>query len=119
MKLLKRKQGKISTAMINTAILSIVLLVVLFQLYASLVPTAQIAGDGLGDEALCGDVSCFYNSSRDTACTANNVTTGDTTACTTVNSVPLGSLFAGTGVIFIIIMAALVIIVTKSFMGKK
>lgn len=86
MLLKSKKDGKLNTNMIQTAILGIVLLVVLFQLYATLVPTAQTAGDTL-------------NSS----------------------GVPLGSLFASTGVVFVIIMAALIIVVTKAFMpgGKR
>ena len=40
---------KISTGVLNTAILGIVLLVVLFQLYAQLVPEAQASGDSLNN----------------------------------------------------------------------
>ena len=76
-----KKKGKLSTAMLNSAILAIVLLVVIFQLYATLIPTAQTAGNTL-------------NSS----------------------GVPLGSLFLSDGVVFIIIMAALVVLIVKSFM---
>ena len=84
MKKMHRK-GALGTSVINTAILAIVLLVVLFQLYATLIPTAQTAGN-----TLCN------------------------------SGAPLGSLFQGTGVVFIIIMAALVILVVRSFMpGKK
>jgi uncharacterized membrane protein len=72
------------TDTINKAIMGIILLVVLFQLYATLVPEAQTAGDTL-------------NSS----------------------GVPLGSLFASGGVVFVIIMAALIILVVNSFMNKK
>ncbi len=82
MRMFKRKAGRLSTGVINTAILAIVLLTVLFQLYADLVPTAQAAGDEL-------------NSS----------------------GVPLGNLFVGSGIVFLIIMAALIILVVKSFMG--
>ena len=78
------KAGKLTTATLNTAIIGIVLLVVLFKLYASLVPEAQDAGDEL-----------------DTA------------------GVPLGSLFASTGVVFIILMAGLVVIVVKAVMPNK
>lgn len=84
MQLLKSKCAKIGTSMINTAILGIVLLVVLFKLYATLVPEAQTAGDELN-----------------------------------ASDVPLGGLFSGSGVVFIIIMASLVIVVVKSFMGSK
>ena len=77
------KKGKLTTATINTAILAIVLIVVLFKLYASLIPEAQAAGDELNK-----------------------------------SGAPLGSIFSGSGVVFIIIMAALVIVVVKSFMPK-
>lgn len=85
MKLMKSKKGALNTGVINTAILAIVLLVVLFQLYAQLVPSAQTAGD-----TLCS------------------------------SGVPLGGLFNSTGVVFVIIMAALIILVVRSFMpGRK
>ena len=77
------KTGKLSTSMVNTAILAIVLLTVLFQLYAQLVPEAQTAGNTLN-----------------------------------ASGVPLGSLFTGNGVVFVIIMAALIIVVVRSFMTK-
>lgn len=76
-----KKKGKLSTSMLNTAILAIVLLVVIFQLYSTLVPTAQAAGNSLN-----------------------------------ASGVPLGTLFQDNGVVFIIIMAALVVLVVKSFM---
>lgn len=81
MKLLKSNSGKLKPGILNTAILGIILLVVLFELYANLIPTAQTAGDSL---------------------------------CNT--GVPLGTLFAGTGVVFVIIMAALIILIVKAFM---
>ena len=75
------KLAQIGTGTINTAIIAIVLLVVLFQLYAVLVPEAQSAGDTLNQ-----------------------------------SGVPLGSLFSGSGIVFVIIMAALVIVVVRSFL---
>lgn len=75
------KTGKLTTATLNTAIIGIVLVVVLFKLYASLVPEAQSAGDELN-----------------------------------ASGAPLGSLFTGSGIVFIILMAGLVIVVVKSFM---
>lgn len=82
MKLLN-KRGALTSGYLEQAILAIVLLVVLFKLYSSLVPEAQQAGDAL-------------NSS----------------------GVPLGSLFTSNGVVFVIIMAALIIVVVRSFMSK-
>jgi len=84
MKYLKSKKGALSTGMINTAILAIVLLVVLFKLYSVLVPEAQTAGDELNE-----------------------------------SGVPFGSLFTSSGVVFIVIMAALIIVVVKSFLSGK
>ena len=78
------KKAKIQSGILQTAIMGLVLLVVLFQLYATLVPTAQTAGDALN-----------------------------------ASGVPLGSLFVGSGVVFVIIMAALVILVVKSFLSSK
>ena len=87
MKLLKNKsgKGKLSTGMLNDAILAIVLIIVLFLLYAELVPEAQTAGNTLN-----------------------------------AAGVPLGSLFTAGGVIFVVIMAALLIVVITAVlaMGK-
>ncbi len=81
MRLMKSKKAVLGTNTLSTAIEGLVLLVVLFLLYANLVPEAQTAGDTL-------------NSS----------------------GVPLGSLFVGTGVVFVIIMASLIILVVRTFM---
>jgi hypothetical protein len=81
---LKSKDGKLNEATLQTAIVAIVLLVVLFQLYATLVPEAQAAGDSLN-----------------------------------ASGVPLGSLFTSNGVVFVIIMAALIIVVIRAFMPGK
>jgi hypothetical protein len=78
----KYNMATLSTGMLNSAIIAIVLLVVLFQLYSTLVPEAQTAGNMLNE-----------------------------------SGVPLGSLFTGNGVVFIIVMASLVIVVVTSFMG--
>lgn len=85
-KMLKSKSGKkLGTGMLNDAILAIVMIVVLFLLYAELVPEAQTAGDALN-----------------------------------ATGVPLGSLFTSSGVIFVVIMAALLIVVITAVlaMGK-
>ena len=76
--------GKLTTGTLSFAILAIVLLTVLFQLYADLLPTAQAAGDTLN-----------------------------------ASGVPLGNLFVGTGIVFLIIMAALILLVVKAFMPGK
>jgi len=52
MQLKTSKAGKLNSGMLNTAILGIVLLVVLFKLYAELVPEAQTAGDELNESGV-------------------------------------------------------------------
>lgn len=78
------KKGNLQTGVLQNAILGLVLLVVLFQLYANLVPEAQSAGDQLN-----------------------------------ASGVPLGALFSGQGIVFVIIMASLIILVVKSFLPGK
>jgi hypothetical protein len=68
---------------VEKAVYGIVLLVVLFQLYAALIPVAQQSGDSLQQ-----------------------------------SGVPLGQLFVGSGIVFTIIMAALIILVVRYFMHK-
>lgn len=82
MNLKSSKSGQIKTGVLQTAILGLVLLVVLFQLYAELVPEAQASGDALN-----------------------------------AAGVPLGGLFVASGVVFVIIMAALIILVVRSFLS--
>jgi len=82
------RKGALGVGIIQTAILAIILVTVLFQVYASLVPTAQTAGDALN-----------------------------------ATGVPLGSLFVSGGVVFVIIMAALIIVIVGAFLtgmaGKR
>jgi len=117
MKLLKSKSGKLNSSMVNTVVLALVLIVVVFQVYAELIPTAQTAGNSLNASNRCVDVGCFYNNTNTPAC---QVADGNLNGCNAAaNSLPLGALFSGTGVVFVIIMAALLIVVVKSVMKGK
>jgi hypothetical protein len=78
------KAGKLTTQTLNTAIIAIILVVVLFKLYAVLVPEAQTAGDELN-----------------------------------ASGVPFGSLFTGGGLVFVLIMVALLIVIVRAFMPGK
>jgi hypothetical protein len=79
-----RKKGKLNEGSIDRAIMAIILIFILFKLYAILVPEAQTAGDELQ-----------------------------------TSGVPLGSLFGGNGIMFVIIMVALVILVVRSFLKGR
>ncbi len=112
MRLLKNKKGKISSATVNTLILAIILLVILFQVYAEIVPEAQTGGNSLNASNQCTDVyGCSYNASIPLC----ETTAASGTPCG-AGAIPLAGLFSGTGVVFVIIMAALIILVVKAFM---
>ena len=85
---LKNKQGigTLKTSMITNTILALILLTILFQTAAVLIPTAQAAGQDLND-----------------------------------SGIPLGNLFTPQGVIFIIIAAAIILVVINAFLpsGKS
>lgn len=115
MRLLNFKRGDLTEKTIGIAVTAIVLLVVLFQLYATLVPEAQAAGNSLGDAASCGNAGGFFNTSQ-TACLTNSSPTGTTISFSTI---PLSGLFSGTGVVFVIILAALIVLVVRSFLTSK
>lgn len=81
MKLFKDNKKGLGTDILTKSILAIILLTVLFLVYAELVPEAQTAGNTLN-----------------------------------ATGVPLGSLFTGDGVVFVIIMAALLLVVVGAFL---
>jgi len=111
------KQGKLGTAMINQAILAMVMIVVLFKLYADLVPEAQTAGNEMNSSNLCVTQGFYWNTS-DTPSACNTNATHSIAA--DFDAIPLAGIFSGSGVVFIVIMAALIIVVVKSFLsGKK
>ncbi len=107
--MLKNKKG-LTTSIIQTSILSLVLLVVLFQIYANITPEAQAAGNNLGNQARCESAGGNFATG---SCTTNGSIEG---AAVGFDTIPLSGLFSGTGVVFIIIIAALIILVVKSFM---
>ena len=94
-----------------------ILVIVGFSLFAALYPTASDAGTGLGDEGMCENNGCFYNSSRTVDCTNSNETSDDAVACTDSGYVtggfPLGSLFVGGGVLFVVLAASILMLYIK------
>ena len=105
------KKGKLTTKSINTAIIAIIVIVVMFKLYAALVPEAQGAGDELTDAGRCASAGGFWNVS-----VCHEV--GNSSAPVDYTAVPLGGLFSGSGIVFVILMAALMIVIVRSVMPK-
>ena len=112
MKFLKSKSGKLNSQKISTIMLFIVLIVVVFQVYAEMIPEAQAAGENIACPS-----GYTYNSTGAAGAECSVPTNAsDTVALET----PLGGLFSTTGVVFIIIMAALLITVVRQAMkGNK
>ena len=121
------KKGKLSTSVLNSAILVIVILVVLLSVYSAVVPEAQTAGNSMNDSNRCASVGCSWNdtglleASQGVTCynTSTYILPGAAQCPEQNTSIPLSGLFSGTGVIFVIVMAALLILVVKGFMSSK
>ena len=111
------KKGKLNFNILNSAVLVIVILVVLFSAYAAIIPEAQTGGDSLGDSEVCAASSCTYNASGSPSTCQWNTT--NTSECPNdYDYIPLSSLFSSTGVVFVVVMAALLVLVIQSFMKK-
>ena len=102
---------------VNVLVIGIVVVLVLFSLYASLVPSAQAQGDAMNDSNRCATVGCYYNSTAP-LCQVNSTSTN---ACTVSNqTIPLSGLFSSSGIVFILMMIGLLIVIIKGYMvGKK
>lgn len=105
--------AKLSTQMVTTALLAIILTVVLFQAYAEIVPIAQDGGDELGDAARCDADGGYWNLTLSDC--RNNESSQSVSTQYDYTSVPLSGIFSGNGIVFLIIMAALVFVVIKNF----
>ncbi len=114
---LKGKKAQIGRK-IETVIIVIISVVVLFQIFASLVPEAQSAGEEFSDETKCAEAACFFNSTLAPSCVINSSQEG-TAACTNkVQIVPLASLFGSSGVIILLLIIVLFIGTIKLVMPK-
>jgi len=87
--------------------------VILFSVYSELVPEAQDAGTQLNDTNTCKTAGCTWNETSGGSC--YNALNG---SCD-YNRVPLNSLFGTGGIIFLIIMVALLITIVLKIMPKK
>lgn len=111
----QHKKGKLGTGIIFTALIAIVVIVVLFSVLGSLMPTAMDAGDSLNTSESCNTAGCNYNGTT-AQC---DVSTSVHTICQASYESPLGNLFAGSGFIFLIIMASFLFIIVRSYLGGK
>ena len=122
----KKGQVKLNQKIEAGAIL-IILVVVIFNLYSALVPEAQTAGDKLNDSNRCSAVGCFFNQSAGVTgnlqgCRANSSPEANKSACgSSLQTIPLSSLFRSSGIVFLLIMVGLLLTLLKIILpkGKK
>ena len=93
------KKGQALNKKIEAVAIVIIIVIVLFQLYASLVPEAQTAGDKFNASNRCNDIGCFFNSTAGTTsnlqgCRANSSVEANKTACaSSLQTIPLSGLY--------------------------
>ncbi len=120
------KKAQALNKKIEAGAIIVIIVVVLFLLYASLVPEAQKAGDSFNASNLCSQVGCFYNASlldespavSTNACRQENASNTSNT-CFASHTVPLSGLFRADGIVFLIIMVALLLIILKTVLPKS
>ena len=96
----------------------IITVVVLFLIFASIVPEAQTGGDRFVSDA-CGDAGCAFDTTT-RLCDINSSIEGDGIVCpNAVNSPPLASIFSGSGIIILLLMVFLFIMIIKLVLPKR
>lgn len=94
---------------------------IVFFIAGAIIPTAQDAGDSLGadNQGNCQAVGCYWNESGTDQC-VNTSTAPSGDCAVTPPKVPLASLFASGGIVFIMIaIAILLFAIGKAKLGKK
>jgi hypothetical protein len=109
------KNGKLTRQTLVSGAILLILVVILFSVYATLVPEAQSAGDELGDASMCAGDGGYWNTTLDGCYTNASVSA----IAYDFDGVPLSGLFSSSGLIFLVIMAGLIVLVVTSVMPKK
>lgn len=105
---------KMNSTMINTAVVAIVAVVILFSAFASIMPEVQEAGDSFNETGTCANAGGFYNASVGD-CTNSR----DDPTILEYDPIPLAGLFGSGGAAVLLIMAALIIMVAGAYLKKR
>lgn len=117
MDIMKNKEGKFNASNITTAIMAIIVLVVLFNIYSATIPLAATAGEDLNASNRCAATGCFYNLS--TAVCQNSSVNAIGCTATNYESPPLSGLIGSGGLVFVVVMAAFLILIVRSHLKNK
>ncbi len=117
------KKGQIGKK-IEVVVIVIITIVVLFQIFAGIVPEAQSAGDTMSDDTICQNTGCVVNSSLTPTCQTNRSQQGfglnSSVGCTApLQNIPLASLFGSSGIVILLLMVALFLGALKIVMPKS
>lgn len=110
------KTGKFDAKTVNVAIMTIIVIAALLSIYAAVVPTGQSAGDDLADSGQCTSQGGYWN---DTQATCYNTSDINAQAEQAFREVPIGNLFGGNGIVFLLLMVALFILIVRDSKLKK
>ncbi len=117
----KNKVAQMGTK-INNVVGIVIFIIVIFQVFGSLVPEAQSAGEQLNASNRCAEIGCFFgdgiNGTQDVCFNDNS---DEQVNCAVNNVIPLSSLFSSRGVVILLLMVGLFIGVMRLVMpkGKK
>lgn len=120
------KKGQVSlNKKIEAGAILIIIVIVLFQLYAGLVPEAQKAGEKMNVSNRCAAVGCIYNattaseSGLEQDC-ANNLSAERQVCPNSLGKgIPLSGLFASSGIVFLLIIVGLLLVILKTVLPPK
>lgn len=120
-KLDSNKQGKVDFR--NTTLkvtLIIVGVIVILSLFEAMIPEVQSAGNSMNDSNRCATVGCHYNDTVSNPCRNSTGNTSTTMSCQqSASSIPLASLFSGTGFVVLLLMVLLFLVIMNMVMRKK
>lgn len=110
--------AKVGTGVIGTLVVAVVFLVILFNVYADVVPEAQDAAMNFNSTNQCEVKGCYWNTTNTTA-PCMNTSVGSGVACQVDYEIPLDSLFNPSGAVFVLIMAAALIMVVRGYLKNN
>jgi len=118
MNLFDNKEGQVGglSQGLNKFVGFILTIAILFFIAAAIIPATQEAGDDLGDASICSSSGGFFNSSLN-GCFVNSSIEGQVQNVG-FDSIPLSGLFAGGGVVFILVAVFLLFSAMKGPKGN-
>ena len=109
---------EISKTGITSIIFGLILIVVIISVIGSLTPTLQDAGDALNDSNQCAARGCYWNltGANTSLCEVDDATIS---LCTDEAPIPFSGLFAGSGILILVLIAGVFLYIFYALKFKK